>query len=110
MQLLEKVIRKNGFDYHLHTRGEKAFIYEQRGKTYEGKERIFAWEVFRKIVDPEKHAFNTTYPIRERFPANEDFGRWAWTISSEDRAIELFTKLEDGSFELEEENEEESEI
>jgi len=94
MQELEKVIRKNGFDYHLHTRGENAFIYEQKGENWKDETVTFAFEVFRKIVDPEKEVFNTVYPIRERFPANEDFGKWAWTIKEEEKAIERFNLLE----------------
>ncbi len=94
MQELAKTISKNGFTYLLHTRGEKAFIYEQTGEDENGNVRTFAFEVFRRIVDAEKEVFNKVYPIRERFPANEDFGRWAWTIKEEADAIERFKKIE----------------
>jgi hypothetical protein len=94
MQELEKKINKNSFEYVLHTRGKNAFIYEQKGKDAFGKIQTFAFEVFRKIVDPEKEVFNTVYPERERFCANEDFGKWAWSIREEDRAIKKFNELE----------------
>ena len=96
MKKLEKTIRKNGYEYKLHTRGKRAAIYEQWGKTSEGKDRLFAYEVFEIKTTNEKFVFNTTYPAQERFPANEDFGKSAWSIfpSEEDRAIEIFQGLE----------------
>lgn len=96
MKKLGKIITKNGFEYRLHTRGKVAAIYEQWGKTWEGKEKLFGYEVFKIKTTKEKFVFDTTYPAQERFPSNEDFGRSAWSISDDDeeRAIEIFNDLE----------------
>ena len=39
---------------------------------------------------------NSTIPARERIPGNEDFGKWAWTTRSEERANAIFEEIEQG--------------
>lgn len=91
MKLLEDSIRKNGFDYRLLERGQKAFIYEQ----WDDEDNfVVSYEVFRKRVDKEKLVFGELLPLREVFPGNADFGVWAWSITNKERAYEKFNELE----------------
>ena len=94
MQELSKVIGKNGFEYHLHTRGKNAFIYEQKGDNEKGEIITFGYEIFRRVIGEEKESFGKVYPRRERFPSNEDFGKWAWSVKTEERAIMKFEEVE----------------
>lgn len=41
------------------------------------------WEVFRIKVSKEKSMFGKTYPLREVYPGNEDFGSTAWCYKDE---------------------------
>ena len=93
MQLLKENIRKNGYDYILLERGEKAFIYEQ----WDDEDKfIVAYEVFRLKISKAKEVFGDIMPEREVFPGNEDFGVWAWSYSNLEKAYEKYYRLESG--------------
>lgn len=93
MQLLKENLRKNGFDYKLVKKGEKAYIYEQ----WDDEEKFtVAYEVFKIKIEKEKLVFGDLMPEREIFPGNEDFGTWAWTYPSLEKAEERFQQVESG--------------
>lgn len=78
MKQLEKIHRKNGFDYEQVEATDYGYIYAQKGET-----GVLAYEVF-------KHMENDYYDCVS-FPSNEAFGTWAWT----------YHKLEDAQKRLE---------
>ncbi len=92
MDLLKKTIQKNGFVYDLYKRGKKSMIYSQ---TDTDSTSFCAYEVFKIRIDKPKVVFGISLPEREKFPGNEDFGKWAWTHNKLDAAITMFNKLEE---------------
>jgi len=68
-------------------------IYEQ---TYPDDGAICAYEVFKIRVDKPKVIFGISLPEREKFPGNEDFGKWAWAHTKYASAIENFESIENG--------------
>lgn len=92
MDLLKKDIQKNGFLYNLYKRGEKAMIYSQ---THPEDTEPLAYEVFKIKIDKPKIVFGNPLPEREKFPGNEDFGKWAWTYRTLDEAKVKFYNLEE---------------
>jgi len=93
MDLLPNEIKKNTFIYRLVKRGERAMMYEQ---FCTDAERVIAWEVFKRKIDPPKEVFGVKLGEREIFPGNEDFGKWAWAPSSQEKAEFIFNQLEQG--------------
>lgn len=91
MELLPEIIRRKGFFYNLEKRGTKALIYKQ---TDAEDGYIAAYEVFKIKVDKPKVVFGIQLNEREIFPANEDFGKWAWSCPTLERAEKKFQFLE----------------
>ena len=86
-------IKRKGFTYELEKRGTKALMYRQ----IDDEDNILvAYEVFKIKVDPPKVVFGIPLNEREVFPANEDFGKWAWSCSNKERADRRFQNLEEG--------------
>ena len=93
MDLLPEKIKRKGFTYELEKRGTKALMYRQ----IDDEDNILvAYEVFKIKVDPPKVVFGIPLNEREVFPANEDFGKWAWSCSNKERADRRFQNLEEG--------------
>jgi len=82
-------LRKNGFSYTQVCRGWRSFVYEQSVTP-----EIKYYEVFELRIQPECEIKGYFYPAKERFPGNEDFGKWAWTCRTLERAMERFNELE----------------
>ena len=51
------------------------------------------YEVFRIKVSKEKTMFGKTYPKREVYPGNEDFGKTAWCFNNEENAKRRYDSL-----------------
>jgi hypothetical protein len=99
MDLLPEKIKRKGFTYELEKRGTKALMYRQ----IDDEDNILvAYEVFKVKVDPPKLVFGIQLNEREVFPANEDFGKWAWACSNRERADRRFQEIEDSIDEKEE--------
>ena len=93
MDILPEKIKRKGFTYELEKRGTKALMYRQ----IDDEDNILvAYEVFKIKVDPPKVVFGIPLNEREVFPANEDFGKWAWSCSNKERADRRFQNLEEG--------------
>jgi len=58
------------------------------------EETPFAYEVFKIKIDKPKIVFGISLPEREKFPGNEDFGKWAWTCIELEDAMNRFNNLE----------------
>ena len=58
---------------------------------YERSDGCF--EVFKVQVSPAVDAFGRSYPEREVYPGNEDFGKTAWCISHLENAIKKYNAL-----------------
>lgn len=91
MELLPEKIKRKGFVYELEKRGTKALIYRQID---DEDNIVVAYEVFKIKVDKPKVVFGIQLNEREVFPANEDFGKWAWSCSGRERAEQKFQHLE----------------
>lgn len=51
------------------------------------------WEVFKIKVSEESKVFDKTYPKREVYPGNEDFGKTAWCYSDEASALRMYNNI-----------------
>lgn len=91
MELLPEKIKRKGFIYELEKRGTKSLIYRQID---DEDNIVVAYEVFKIKVDKPKVVFGIQLNEREVFPANEDFGKWAWSCSGRERAEQKFQYLE----------------
>ena len=89
MKKLPDELRYNGYKYTLYKRGEKAYIYTQHVGP-----GIKRYEVFLIRIRPEEKIFGKLYPEREAFPANEDFGKTAWTYIKLENALKAFDEVE----------------
>jgi len=95
---------KNGYAYRQIKRNDKAAIYEQSvEKECNGEVGlIVGYEVFEIIVGKpyslvQKHGNKKgqvyNYPAAEKFPGNEDFGKWAWAFNTKNSAMVKFNEL-----------------
>ena len=102
---LPKTLKKNGNDYTQIKRGKNAFLYklvDPEASEYP------SYEVFTKKIQPPfslrgkgKDGKLYEYPEKERFPGNEDFGKWAWAWMTLKSATNHFNELEkDANFKL----------
>ena len=66
-------------------------VYAQ---TYPEDGGVCSYEVFKIRVDKPKVVFGISLPEREKFPGNEDFGKWAWTCPQLKNAMIKFNELE----------------
>jgi hypothetical protein len=86
---LELEFKKNGQRYCQIKRNNKAVIYSQKNEVG----RMIGYEVW-KIKIQKAFAFtNYQYPSKERIPGNNDFGKWAWSVGTLDRAEEILELL-----------------
>lgn len=89
MEQLKTSYRKNDFDYTLIERNDHVAMFQQHRSGSH-----VAYEVGYIKIEPETTFPNgVTLPEREAFWGNEDFGRMAWTLISEERARERFAML-----------------
>lgn len=96
MELLPEKIKRKDFFYELEKRGNKALMYRQ----IDDEDNVLvAYEVFKIKVDPPKVVFGIQLNEREIFPANEDFGKWAWTCSTKEKADRRFQEIENSTVE-----------
>lgn len=91
MELLPEKIKRKNFFYELEKRGTKALMYRQID---DEDNYLVGYEVFKIKVDPPKVVFGVQLNEREIFPANEDFGKWAWACTTKERAEQRFQYLE----------------
>jgi hypothetical protein len=81
-----KGVGKPGLKAKCLARTDKKAIYERQDDV---------WEVFLIKVRPAEKAFGKDYPAREAYPSNEDFGKWAWCYSNEQRAWNKYNRIWD---------------
>jgi len=91
-QRIPQEFSKNGNQYRLHTRGERAMIYAI--VDCDGIE--VDYEVFEIRIRPAEKRFGKMYPSTELFPPSEAFGSWAWWCPRLEKAILYFDQLERG--------------
>ena len=92
---------KNGYEYILIKRNKKAAIYSQKNidvpeDTSEG------FEVFQIVLSKPYSIMQKNgpsagmwyhYPLTEKFPGNEDFGKTAWSFTNKDSAEKKYKEL-----------------
>jgi hypothetical protein len=100
MDLLPEKIKRKNFFYELEKRGTKALMYRQID---DEDNYLVGYEVFKIKVDSPKVVFGIQLNEREVFPANEDFGKWAWACSTKEKADQRFQYLESLSEEIQSE-------
>lgn len=91
MEPLAQKIRKNGYNYTQVQRGNRSCIYRQEVST-----KVCYFEVFLIRFKPERILKGKKLEARERFPHDEAFGDWAWSIRNYDEARCRFKELEEG--------------
>ena len=93
MTTLPEKIRKNRFEYTLVRRGQRSCIFCQ-----EVTPAVTYFEVFLIRVRPARiiriKRLEKQIPATEVFPANEDFGKTAWTLRDLKSAYQKFNELE----------------
>lgn len=93
MKELQTERRKNGFRYIQIRRGDKSFVYGQYLNT-----DLIGFEVFERRVSKEHTAPNGIhFEEAEIFPHDEAFGLWAWSYSTQSKAMQKFEELENSS-------------
>jgi hypothetical protein len=86
---LPSTLMKNSFRYDLVYEGKRSFLYRQTVT-----EKTPAYEVFLKIIRPEKIIKGKVLPPKVKFPSDEDFGKTAWSYTNYDAAVDRFKELE----------------
>ncbi len=82
-------LRKNGFNYNQVLRGLRSCLYRQRLI-----EKIDAYEVFKIRIRSARYIQGKFLQAKERFPADEDFGKFAWTYTNFENAKKKYDELE----------------
>ena len=88
--MIVKHFKKNGFCYELMREGKRALIYKQLMN-----EELRAFEVHKKRMRKARIINNVKLAATNRLPTDEDFGVWAWSILSYERALIKFEEIED---------------
>jgi hypothetical protein len=73
--------------------GMTATLVERTDKKAMYKRWDDVYEVFRIKISKEKILFGKTYPRREVYPGNEDFGSTAWCFKDEKLASKRYDVL-----------------
>ena len=84
---LNNIHRANGITLELVARASSAAIYKL---DIDGATRF---EVIRIRVREARTFKGKSYPRREKYPSNEDWGSFGWTLPNIERAWELFLEL-----------------
>jgi len=88
MKLLPTTLKKNGFIYTQIKRDGNACLYAQQVA-----ENLQYFEVFIPKVKAENVYKGKTFPEREVFPYDEDFGKSAWSCRTLEDALIRFNLL-----------------
>lgn len=88
LQQTEKIhgTGQSGLTSTLLARTEGKAIYKRSDDCY---------EVFLIKVSKEAEVFGKTYPDREVYPGNEDFGRTAWCFAKKDKAMRKYNEIKE---------------
>ena len=95
MKKLAEEINRNGFLYKQIKRSDKGAVYEQIFSGMENNKTI-AYEVFKIRIGKPKVVFGVELPEKEKFPGDDDFGKWAWTYPDIEKAFSKFKQIENG--------------
>jgi hypothetical protein len=101
MKKLAEKINRNGYIYTQLKRGEKAAIYEQIFEDL-GDSTVVGYEVFKIRIGKSKVVFGVELPEKEKFPSDEDFGKWAWSYREINKAMEKYDQIENGGLDEDE--------
>jgi len=103
MDKLPQTKSKNGYAYTLLKRNKKAAIYSMVNEKFPEDTRV-SYEVFSVTISKPctilqksgaKKGMWYQYPMMEKFPGNEDFGKTAWaynTIESSEKKYKELSK------------------
>ena len=101
MKKLSETVNKNGYVYNQLIRGDRGVIYSQKPSDPDISNGVEYFEVFKIKISPPKVVFGVELPEKEKFPSDEDFGKWAWVYKSREKAMERFNQIENGEIEEE---------
>jgi hypothetical protein len=101
MKKLSEVVLKNGYKYTQIKRGIRGVVYSQKISDPDLEDSAEYFEVFKIKISPPKVVFGVELPEKEKFPSDEDFGKWAWVFKSREKAFERYEKIENGEIEEE---------
>jgi hypothetical protein len=86
---LSSELSYHSFKYTRICRGVRSYVYQQTL----GKETI-GYEVFLIRIQHEAALYGKSYPARERWPKDGDFGKTAWSFWTLEEAMDKFNTLE----------------
>ncbi len=81
---------KSGYTLTCIHESETGFIYEER---YNRTGNVHGYEVFKRIPYESFTIAGKVFPAGVRYPGNEDFGKWAWSPRTLERAYEILERL-----------------
>lgn len=93
MKKLPAIVRTKGTRFKenyatLLERSGNVCIYQREdGYDYE------VYEIFSIQIETGRKVFGKTFPERESYPSNSDFGKTAWCITNRERAFEKYMEL-----------------
>lgn len=97
MLKLPDQVRKNKFLYKKVKRVDNVAMFDQymieRSRSIKVGTEVFVVRIQKKIKMPN----GKIIPEKEKFPSNEDFGKYAWSIPDRKKAEKKFNELLNGS-------------
>lgn len=101
VDVLPKTKSKNGYLYKLVKRTKKAAMYSMTNEKFP-EDTSLAYEVFKVVLTKPasiqqksgvKKGMWYQYPVTEKFPRNEDFGKTAWAYQTLGAAEAKFKEI-----------------
>jgi len=88
MKEINTVLKKDGFDLKQIARQRNWAVYEQ---SKAGK--VTSYELIQIKISKATEIYGRSYPDREVYPSNEDWGLLGFTISDKDEALKRLAAL-----------------
>jgi hypothetical protein len=88
--MIRAKVLSNGFIYQLIKSGNRSVLYEQKDG-----ERVVGFEVHILRTRPTRVVNGKTLRTCNRWPNNEEFGKWAWTYYILEKAELKHLEIED---------------
>ena len=81
-----------GFSFHLLCENERAYVYMVVSLPNKYHFEVFKKHTVARCVDFKNRIYDEN-DRKEVYPKSKDFGKWAWTATTKEKAMEKFYKL-----------------
>lgn len=88
--MIRAKVLSNGFIYYLIKSGNRAVLYKQKDG-----ERVVGFEVHILRTRPTRVVKGKTLYTCNKWPNNEEFGKWAWSYDTLELALQKFSEVEE---------------